>query len=106
MQKYRDITSSIYPVLLDINHFETSVELLLRNRAAFPRVQPDRPFGMSLEFIGLFFAILSAGCLATSDPGKHITSQVYSMCGNVCLRCVCRLEVANLQSVVPINFFV
>lgn len=85
---YRDIGATIYPVLPDIQQFENKLELLLRNRALFGGVNVnneerlDKPYGMTMAFIGLLFAILAAGCQSSDLPGKEreLTSQVYSKC--------------------------
>jgi hypothetical protein len=61
------------------------VDTLLRNRALSGSLSRsndesmDKPFGMSMAFIGLFFAILAAGCQTSDLPCKEreLTSQVY-----------------------------
>ena len=77
---YRDIAAAIYPVIPDLKQFEVNVDALLRNRAGKSNGESmDRPFGMSMAFIGLLFAILAAGCQSSDLPGKEreLTSQVY-----------------------------
>ncbi|KAL2369956.1 hypothetical protein RJ035_007876 [Blastomyces gilchristii] len=41
----------------------------------------DKPYGMSLAFVGLLFAALAAGCQSSDLPSKEreLTSQVYGM---------------------------
>lgn len=60
--------------------------MLLRNRAAAGgtlKADDDqtllRPFGMSLAYIGLLFAVLASGCQSSDLPSKQreLTSQVY-----------------------------
>ena len=84
---YKDIAGAIYPVLEDIREFENSLELLLRNRMASGGVyredadEAQNPFGVSIAYLGLLFAVLASGC-QSSDLGskeRELTSQVYGM---------------------------
>lgn len=87
---YRDIAGAIYPVLGDIPQFEMYLDLVLQNRAAMGGVyqadanQTQKPFGVSIAFLGLLFAVLASGCQSSDIPGKEreLTSQVY---GTLCL---------------------
>lgn len=47
--------------------------------------QTQKPFGVSIAFLGLLFAVLASGCQSSDIPGKEreLTSQVY---GTLCLR--------------------
>ncbi|KAL1987622.1 hypothetical protein VTN96DRAFT_3222 [Rasamsonia emersonii] len=93
---YRDIAGTLYPVLVDVPGFEQDMETLLRNRAAAGGVLKtdddqnfsQRPFGKSLAFLGLLFAVLASGCQSSDLPGKEreLTSQVYVCCSYQCLR--------------------
>ncbi|KAL1963942.1 hypothetical protein VTN77DRAFT_7617 [Rasamsonia byssochlamydoides] len=93
---YRDIAGTLYPVLVDVPGFEQDLETLLRNRAAAGGVLKadddqnfsQRPFGKSLAFLGLLFAVLASGCQSSDLPGKEreLTSQVYVCCSYQCLR--------------------
>lgn len=60
----------------------------------------ERPYGVSVAFFGLLFAILAAGCQSSDLPGRNreLTSQVY---GNSPLHNF--RGVANLQSVLFIS---
>lgn len=84
---YRDVAGTLYPVLVDVPEFEEKMETFLRNRKAAGGVLQTsddgltaQPFGMSLAFIGLLFAVLASGCQSSNLPGKEreLTSQVYS----------------------------
>lgn len=84
---YRDISGAIYPVLEDITEFENTLELLLQTRISMGgeyRADADesqKPFGVSLAYLGLLFAVLASGC-QSSDYGskeRELTSQVYGM---------------------------
>lgn len=84
---YRDISGAIYPVLEDIFEFENTLELLLETRASIggeylaDADQAQKPFGVSIAYLGLLFAILASGC-QSSDYGskeRELTSQVYGM---------------------------
>lgn len=84
---YRDIAGAIYPVLEDVQGFENTLELLLQSRIASGGVyredadQAQTPFGVSIAYLGLLFAILASGC-QSSDLGskeRELTSQVYGM---------------------------
>ncbi|KAL1959395.1 hypothetical protein VTO42DRAFT_2198 [Malbranchea cinnamomea] len=90
---YRDIAATIYPVLPDIETFERKLEQFLRNRSLSNgnvnnSEQLECPYGMSVAFLGLLFAILAAGCQSSDLPGKNreLTSQVYVCCSYQCLR--------------------
>ncbi|EDN02574.1 conserved hypothetical protein [Histoplasma mississippiense (nom. inval.)] len=85
--RYCDISATIYPVIPDIEEFQKNLSTLLQNRALWGGLQPessevtDRPYGMSLAFVGLLFAALAAGCQLSDLPSKEreLTSQVYGM---------------------------
>ncbi|KOC15958.1 putative C6 transcription factor [Aspergillus flavus AF70] len=91
---YRDIAGAIYPVLEDIPNFEMHLDLLLRTRTATGGIyrsdndQAQKPFGVSIAFLGLLFAVLASGCQSSDLPGKEreLTSQVYVCCSYQCLR--------------------
>ena len=80
-------------MLGDIPQFEMYLDLVLQNRAAMGGVyqvdanQTQKPFGVSIAFLGLLFAVLASGCQSSDIPGKEreLTSQVY---GTLCLRMV------------------
>ncbi|GMF73836.1 unnamed protein product [Aspergillus oryzae] len=44
--------------------------------------QAQKPFGVSIAFLGLLFAVLASGCQSSDLPGKEreLTSQVYGEC--------------------------
>lgn len=82
---YRDIAGAIYPVIEDVVMFGRQLDLLLQHRAAAGGVyradddQAQRPFGMSIAYLGLLFAVLASGCQSSDLPGKEreLSSQVY-----------------------------
>lgn len=84
---YRDIGAVLYPVLSDVAEAERNLHRLLRNRAqAGGGYRPDanglvKPFGMSLGFLSLLFAILASGCQLSdlSASERELTSWVYGM---------------------------
>lgn len=84
---YRDIAGAIYPVLEDTVHFEMNLDMLLQNRAAMGgmyRANADegqRPFGVTIAYMGLLFAVLASGCQSSDLLGKEreLTSQVYGI---------------------------
>jgi hypothetical protein len=81
------------------------METFLQNRAALGGVLKSaddqalsqRPFGMSLAFIGLLFAVLASGCQSSDLPSKQreLTSQVYGMSRNP-PKGLCRLIILSL----------
>ncbi|CAK37867.1 transcriptional regulator family: Fungal Specific TF [Aspergillus niger] len=91
---YRDIAGAIYPVLEDVPQFEMNLDLMLRNRAAMGGMyradadQAQKPFGVTIAYMGLLFAVLASGCQSSDLPGKEreLTSQVYVCCSYQCLR--------------------
>lgn len=74
-------------MLEDVNAFEVSLNLLLQNRAALGGVYrsendtTQKPFGTSVAYLGLLFAVLASGCQSSDVPSKEreLTSQVYGM---------------------------
>lgn len=91
---YRDIAGAIYPVIEDIEKFESSLELLLANRVAAGGVyredgdEAQSPFGTNIAYLGLLYAVLASGC-QSSDLGskeRELTSQVYGMACEKILR--------------------
>lgn len=82
---YRDIAAVLYPVLPDVPRLEQDMNRLLRGRKAAGGVyRPDtnglvKPFGMSLAFLSLLFAVLASGCQLSDLPTKErqLTSWVY-----------------------------
>ena len=85
---YRDVACTIYPVVPDTSEFESKLEAMLRNRAisgGIPQVldgRNEKPFGVSLSWLGLLFAVLASGsqCSTASAKERELTSQVYSRC--------------------------
>lgn len=84
---YKDIAGAIYPVLEDVQQFQSTLELLMQNRTASGGVyredvdEAQSPFGVSIAYLGLLFAVLASGC-QSSDLGskeRELTSQVYGM---------------------------
>ena len=77
---------TIYPVVADTGVFETTMETLIHNRGLsggvyIPNDQgTDKPFGVSLTWLALFFAVLASGSQSSDLPPKEreLTSQVYS----------------------------
>ncbi|EEP79104.1 predicted protein [Uncinocarpus reesii 1704] len=99
---YRDIGATLYPVIPDMSNFEENLQMFLRNRANGVTAEAiDRPFGMSIAFIGLLFAVLAAGCQSSEMPGKEreLTSQVYVCCSYQCLRAMNFVSQPNLQAI-------
>jgi hypothetical protein len=72
-------------VLEDVPGFENTLGLLLESRAASGGAyredvdEAQNPFGVSIAYLGLLFAVLASGC-QSSDLGsreRELTSQVY-----------------------------
>lgn len=82
---YRDIAGAIYPVLEDLDAFEMNLDMLLQSRAATDGMYREgddatqKPFGMTVAYLGLLFAVLASGCQSSDLPSKEreLTSQVY-----------------------------
>ncbi|KGQ00937.1 hypothetical protein PAAG_12364 [Paracoccidioides lutzii Pb01] len=107
IRRYRDIGATIYPVIPDIEQFEAYVDTLLQNRAIWGDLHSDsgeeteRPYGMTLAFIGLLFAALAAGCQSSDLPSKEreLTSQVYVCCSYQFLRMTNFLSQPTLEAI-------
>ncbi|OAX77745.1 hypothetical protein ACJ72_07952, partial [Emergomyces africanus] len=107
IQCYRNIGATIYPVIPDIEQFEANLDTLLQNRALWGGLHPessdetDKPYGMSLAFIGLLFAALAAGCQSSDLPSKEreLTSQVYVCCSYQFLRMTNFLSQPTLEAI-------
>ncbi|KAL4995372.1 hypothetical protein BDV10DRAFT_133751 [Aspergillus recurvatus] len=104
---YRDIAGAIYPVIEDVILFERNLGLLLHNRNAAGGVykadddHAQRPFGMSIAFLGLLFAVLASGCQSSDLPGKEreLSSQVYVCCSYQCLRMTNFLSQPTIEAI-------
>ncbi|KAL2811285.1 hypothetical protein BJX63DRAFT_433575 [Aspergillus granulosus] len=104
---YRDIAGAIYPVLEDVVQFEKDLDLMLHNRTATGGVyradndQAQRPFGISIAYLGLLFAVLASGCQSSDLPGKEreLTSQVYVCCSYQCLRMTNFLSQPTIEAI-------
>jgi len=89
---YRDIPCIIYPVVPDAQAFDQTLNYLLQQRAHMARtgaeIDPDRPYGVSLPWLALLFAVLASGSQSTGRLAKEreLTSQVYICCSYQALR--------------------
>lgn len=81
---YRDITCNIYPVVADMDAFENTLNYLLMQRTEHQRqgieIDATKPYGVSMPWLALLFAVLASGAQSTSRTAKEreLTSQVYS----------------------------
>ncbi|KAL2832754.1 hypothetical protein BJY01DRAFT_253730 [Aspergillus pseudoustus] len=104
---YRDIAGAIYPVIEDVAQFEKDLNFMLHNRTATGGVyradndQAQRPFGISIAYLGLLFAVLASGCQSSDLPGKEreLTSQVYVCCSYQCLRMTNFLSQPTIEAI-------
>lgn len=96
----------------DVSAFENTLELLIQNRISVggeyraDTDEAENPFGVSIAYLGLLFAILASGC-QSSDLGskeRELTSQVYGMfstssyylgCSLILLQCVALTSVSG-----------
>lgn len=89
---YKDIPCTIYPVVPDVEAFDQTLSTLLQTRAEFMRtgkaIDPNRPYGLSLPWIALLFAVLASGiqCTGRAAKERELTSQVYICCAYQALR--------------------
>ncbi|KAK5941180.1 hypothetical protein PMZ80_006457 [Knufia obscura] len=89
---YRDIPCIIYPVVPDKQAFDQTLNYLLQQRAHMTRtgaeIDPNRPYGISLPWLALLFAVLASGSQSTGRLAKEreLTSQVYICCSYQALR--------------------
>ncbi|KAA8642961.1 hypothetical protein EYZ11_001092 [Aspergillus tanneri] len=104
---YRDIAGAIYPVIEDTALFEMNLNLMLQNRASnggayrADDAQAQKPFGISIAFLGLLFAVLASGCQSSDLAGKEreLTSQVYVCCSYQCLRMTNFLSQPTIEAI-------
>lgn len=81
---YRDVACTIYPVVADTHKFSTTLFLMLSNRGRHNRdnmeIDPTKPYGVSLPWLSLMFAVFASGSQSSDRPAKEreLTSQVYS----------------------------
>ncbi|OAL38148.1 hypothetical protein AYO20_02600 [Fonsecaea nubica] len=89
---YRDIACTIYPVVPDTSSFEDTLHFMLSNRARALRdnleLDPNKPYGVSLPWLALVFAVFASGSQSSDRPAKEreLTSQVYICCSYQALR--------------------
>ncbi|KAJ5831826.1 hypothetical protein N7474_000137 [Penicillium riverlandense] len=104
---YRDYAGAIYPVLEDVPQFQNTLELLLQTRASIGGVyradtdEAQKPFGVSIAYLGLLFAVLASGCQSSdlSSKERELTSQVYVCCSYQCLRMNNFLSQPNIEAI-------
>ncbi|KAJ5981445.1 hypothetical protein N7522_013866 [Penicillium canescens] len=104
---YKEISGAIYPVLEDVSAFENTLELLIQTRISVggeyrtDTDEAENPFGVSIAYLGLLFAILASGC-QSSDLGskeRELTSQVYVCCSYQCLRMTNFLSQPTIEAI-------
>ena len=89
---YRDIPCTIYPVVPDCGAFDQALNFLLQTRAEMKAsgipLDPNRPYGVSMSWLALLFAVLASGSQSTGRQAKEreLTSQVYICCSYQALR--------------------
>ncbi|EXJ76602.1 uncharacterized protein A1O5_01110 [Cladophialophora psammophila CBS 110553] len=89
---YRDVACTIYPVVPDTSSFEDTLHFMLSNRARALRdnleLDPNKPYGVSLPWLSLVFAVFASGSQSSDRPAKEreLTSQVYICCSYQALR--------------------
>ncbi|KIX92508.1 uncharacterized protein Z520_11828 [Fonsecaea multimorphosa CBS 102226] len=89
---YRDIACTIYPVVPDTSSFEDTLHYMLSNRARALRdnleLDPNKPYGVTLPWLSLVFAVFASGSQSSDRPAKEreLTSQVYICCSYQALR--------------------
>lgn len=81
---YRDVACTIYPVVPDTEKFRETLFLMLSNRSRHLRdgleIDPTKPYGVTLPWLSLVFAVFASGAQSSDRPAKEreLTSQVYS----------------------------
>ncbi|EXJ60551.1 hypothetical protein A1O7_04704 [Cladophialophora yegresii CBS 114405] len=89
---YRDIACTIYPVVPDVSGFEDTLHFMLSNRSRHIRdnleLDPNKPYGVTLPWLALVFAVFASGSQSSDRPAKEreLTSQVYICCSYQALR--------------------
>ncbi|KAJ9644417.1 hypothetical protein H2204_001769 [Knufia peltigerae] len=89
---YRDVSGTLYPVVPDAASFEDTLVFMLSNRSRALRdnleLDPNKPYGVSLAWLSLVFAVFASGAQCADRPAKEreLTSQVYICCSYQALR--------------------
>ncbi|KEF63868.1 uncharacterized protein A1O9_01846 [Exophiala aquamarina CBS 119918] len=89
---YRDVACTIYPVVPDTEKFRETLFLMLSNRSRHLRdgleIDPTKPYGVTLPWLSLVFAVFASGAQSSDRPAKEreLTSQVYICCSYQALR--------------------
>ncbi|KIW13461.1 hypothetical protein PV08_08649 [Exophiala spinifera] len=89
---YRDVSGTLYPVVPDAASFEDTLLFMLSNRSRALRdnleLDPNKPYGVSLAWLSLVFAVFASGAQCSDRPAKEreLTSQVYICCSYQALR--------------------
>ncbi|KAK5229169.1 hypothetical protein LTR99_008618 [Exophiala xenobiotica] len=89
---YRDVAGTMYPVVPDAASFEDTLTFMLSNRARALRdhieLDTNKPYGVSLPWLSLVFAVFASGSQCADRPAKEreLTSQVYICCSYQALR--------------------
>jgi hypothetical protein len=106
---FKETAHPIYPVILDIEKFESELLLFLINRASSPSLESEGKsgqanqtiYGQSLRWVGLLFAVLGSGCQcsALARKERELTSQVYVCCSFECLRFTNFITIATLETI-------
>jgi hypothetical protein len=86
LRSYYDVRLTLYPVIADFDGFQKDVHTFLETRALHglcannTMAASAAPYGFSISFIGILFAILASGCQVSDFPKKDRTSmcQLYS----------------------------
>ena len=88
---YRDTAHVLFPVIVDIEHFESNLTNFLITRdnngleVTGDELAKQEVYGKDLHWLGLLFAILASGCQCSglSRRERQLTSQVYGKCAHL-----------------------
>ncbi|OKL56569.1 hypothetical protein UA08_08068 [Talaromyces atroroseus] len=106
LRSYHDVRLTLYPVIADFGQFQKDVYTMLENRAlqglcTNNGMSGAEPFGYSIAFVGILFAVLASGCQVSDFTKDERISmcQLYISCAYQCLRNGNFLSRPNMEAI-------
>lgn len=103
---YHDVRLTLYPVIANFDQFQKDIHALLSHRTlqglcGNNSIDSAAPYGFSISFVGILFAVLASGCQVSDFTKKERSSmcQLYISCAYQCLRNANFLSQPNMESI-------